>query len=114
MLCYGMQRRLETRHQIDVEVLCAMGEDNCARCDDDDGGAKDDDDCDGGSATASQQIVSPDQVADWAMTSWSGMLLLQGPTRRCDNVDEDAGARCGTLHRLPNISSLNKVHLYLG
>jgi hypothetical protein len=65
MLCYGMQRRLETRRRIDVEVLCTLGEDNRACRDDDNGGAKDDDDCDGGSATASQQIFSPDQVADW-------------------------------------------------
>jgi hypothetical protein len=41
------------------------------------------------------------------------MLLLRGPTRRHDNVDEDAGARCGTSHRLPNMSLLNEVHLYL-
>jgi hypothetical protein len=114
MLCYGMQRRLETRRQIDVEVLCAMGEDNCACRDSDDGGAKDDDDRDGGSATASQQIVSLDQVADWAMTLWTAMLLLRGQTRRRNNVDEDAGARFGMSHRLPNISSLNEVHLYLG
>jgi hypothetical protein len=103
---------LETRRRIDVEVLCALGEDNRARRDDDDGGAKDDDDRDGGSATASRQIVSPDQVADWAMTSWTAMLLLRGPTRRRDDVDEDAGARCGTSHRPPKISSLNEVHLY--
>jgi hypothetical protein len=114
MLCYGMLRRLETRRQIDVEVLCALGEDNRARCDNDDSGAKDDNDCDGGSAMASQQIVSPDQVADWAMTLWTAMLLLQGPTRRRNDIDKDAGAHCGTLHRLPNISSLNEVHLYLG
>ncbi len=114
MLCYGMQCRLETRRQIDVEVLCALGEDNCARCDDDNGSAKDDDDRDGGLATASRQIVSPDQVADWAMTWWTAMLLLRGPTRRRNNVDKDAGARCGKSHRLPNISLLNEVHLYSG
>ncbi len=45
-----------------------LGEDNRACRDDDDGGAKDDDDRDGGLATASQQIISPDQVADWVMT----------------------------------------------
>ena len=93
-----MQRCLETRRQIDVKVLCALGENNRARHDNDDGGAKDNDDCDGGSATASQQSVSPDQVADWAMTSWTVMMLLQGPTRRRNNVDKDAGARCGTSH----------------
>ncbi len=91
-----------------------LGKDNRARRDDDDGGAKDADDRDGGLATASRQIVSPDQVADWAMTLWTAMLLLWGPTRRRNDVDEDAGARCWTLHRLPNISSLNKVHLYSG
>jgi hypothetical protein len=89
---------LETRRQIDVKVLCALGEDNHARLHDDNGGAKDDNDRDGGSATAYQQIVSLDQVADWVMTSWTAMLLLQGPTRRHDDVDEDAGARCGTSH----------------
>ncbi len=89
---------MEIRCQIDVKVLCALGEDNRACRDDDNGGAKDNDDCNGGSATASQQIVSPDQVADWAMTLWTAMLLLQGPMQRHDDVDEDAGARCGTLH----------------
>ncbi len=91
-----------------------LGGDNRACRDDDDGGAKDDDDRDDGLARASRQIVSPDQVADWAMTLWTAMLLLQGPTRHRNDVDEDAGARCGTLHPLPNILSLNKAHLYLG
>jgi hypothetical protein len=103
---------LETRCRIDVKVLCALGEDNRACRDDDDGGAKDNNDCNGGSATAFRQIVSPDKVVDWAMTSWTAMLLLRGPTRRRDDIDEDAGARCGTSHQLPNISSLDKVHLY--
>jgi hypothetical protein len=95
-------------------VLCALGEDNHAHCDNDNGGAKDDDDRNGDSATASQQIVSLDQVADWAMMLWTAMLLLRGPTRRRNNIDKDAVARCGTSHQLPNISLLNKVHLYSG
>jgi hypothetical protein len=91
-----------------------LGEGNCAHRDDDNSGAKDNNDRDGGSAMASQKVVSPDQVANWAMTLWTAMLLLRGPMRHRNNVDEDAGACCGKLHRLPNISSLNKVHLYLG
>ncbi|KAL3776487.1 hypothetical protein ACHAW5_005405 [Stephanodiscus triporus] len=64
-------------------------EEDRERRDDNDEGASDDDECDGGLATASRRIVSPDQVADWAMSSWTAMLLLRGldrPVSRCNHL----------------------------